>query len=318
MLKPIMSGDDRDKRYNRQRRAFLSGALASLAGVTLARPMQAAEGPRTRAIPSSGQPLPVVGMGTWITFNVGDDPVLRDRRLDVLRAFFELGGGLVDSSPMYASAQSVLGYCLDRLGPEPGLFSATKVWTSSGSSGPEQIAQSLSEWGLPRFDLLQVHNLVAWEPHLETLAAMKAAGDLGYLGITTSHGRRHGEFEAIMERYPLDFVQFTYNMVDREAEQRLLPLARERGIAVIINRPYRGGRLIDGVAEHPLPPWAGEINCANWAQFLLKFILSEPAVTCVIPATSKVEHMQENMGAALGRLPDATERAAMLRYLEEL
>ncbi len=303
------------KRAGRSRRGVLLGALgaAALAG----RPA-AGEGPRTRPIPSSGEALPVVGMGTWITFNVGDDPLLRAERLEVLRAFFQAGGGLIDSSPMYASSQAVVGYCLERLGPEPGLFSATKVWTSSEDAGPEQIAQSLAEWGLPRFDLLQVHNLVAWEAHLETLSAMKAAGDLRYLGITTSHGRRHAEFEEIMRRYPLDFVQLTYNMVDREAEERLLPLARERGMAVIVNRPFRGGRLIDRLEPEPLPGWAGEIDCANWAQFLLKFILSHSAVTCAIPATSRVAHMKENMGAAYGRLPDAQQRQAMLRYLEEL
>ncbi len=302
----------------RLRRRLLLGALALGAGLSSTPLRAAGPGQRSRPIPSSGQPLPVVGMGTWITFNVGDDPVLLERRLEVLRTFFALGGGMVDSSPMYASAQSVLGYCLGRLGPEPSLFSADKVWTSSGSSGPEQIAESLAEWGLPRFDLLQVHNLVAWEAHLETLATMKAAGELGYLGITTSHGRRHGDFEALMQRTPLDFVQFTYNMVDREAEQRLLPLARERGIAVIVNRPFRGGRLIDRVSHHPLPSWAGEIDCTNWAEFLLKFILADPAVTCVIPATSQVSHMRENMGAGLGRLPDAKQKQAMLAYFESL
>lgn len=304
--------------HGRLRRGLLLGGLLAGAGLTVTPPSAAAQGQRRRPIPSSGQALPVVGMGTWITFNVGDDPVLRDRRLEVLRTFFELGGGMVDSSPMYASAQSVLGYCLERLGPEPSLFSADKVWTSSGASGPEQIAESLAAWGLPRFDLLQVHNLVAWEPHLESLAEMKAKGDLGYLGITTSHGRRHGDFEALMQRYPLDFVQFTYNMVDREVERRLLPLARERGIAVIVNRPFRGGRLIDRVSRHPLPAWAGEIDCATWAAFLLKFILADPAVTCVIPATSQVEHMHENMGAGLGRLPDTKQRQAMLDYLQAL
>ncbi len=301
------------------RRGLLLAALGA-AALTALGPggASAGLGMRTRPIPSSGQALPVIGMGTWITFNVGDDPVLRAERLEVLRAFFEAGGGMIDSSPMYASSQAVVGDCLARLGPEPGLFSATKVWTSSGAAGPEQIAQSRAAWGLPRFDLLQVHNLLGWEAHLETLAAMKAEGRLGYLGITTSHGRRHQEFARIMERYPLDFVQFTYNLVDREAERRLLPLAQERRIAVIVNRPFRGGRLIDHLQSYPLPDWAAEIDCANWAQFLLKFIVSHPTVTCVIPATSQVAHMRENMGAGLGRLPDAGERAAMLRYVEEL
>ncbi len=304
--------------HRRQRRGLLLGALVTAAGLADRSVLAAGQGSRTRIIPSSGQALPVVGMGTWITFNVGDDPVLRDRRLEVLRAFFEAGGGLVDSSPMYASAQAVMGYCLQRLGPQPSLFSATKVWTSSGANGPDQIAESAAEWGLPSFDLLQVHNLVAWEPHLQTLAEMKAAGTLRYLGITTSHGRRHDEFESVMRGYPLDFVQFTYNMVDREAERRLLPLAREKGIAVIVNRPFRGGRLIDRLSGEPLPALAAEIDCWNWAQFLLKFILSEPAVTCAIPATSQVAHMRENMGARLGRLPDLDQRKAMLRAVADL
>ncbi|GAB5468234.1 MAG: aldo/keto reductase [Rhodospirillales bacterium] len=268
---------------------------------------------RSKPIPSSGRPLPVIGMGTWITFNVGDDPLLLERRLEVLRAFFAAGGGMIDSSPMYASAEAVVGRCLDRLGPQPGLYSATKVWTSSAAEGRAQIARSHQLWGLPRFDLLQVHNLQGWEAHLETLFAMKAAGELGAVGITTSHGRRHGDFEAIMASQPLDFVQLTYNPVDREVEARLLPLARERGIAVIVNRPFRGGRLVDQAKRAPLPAWAGEIDCRNWAQILLKYVVSHPAVTCAIPATSQVAHMNENMGAGRGRLPDAAER----RLIEE-
>ncbi len=299
------------------RRRFLLGAAGS-ALLLGAKAGHAAERRLEKPIPSSGQPLPAIGMGTWITFNVGEDQVLRDQRVEVLRAFFEAGGGMVDSSPMYASSQAVVGYCLKQLGEPPGLFSATKVWTSAGSKGPAQIAESLAEWDLPRFDLLQVHNLVAWQAHLETLYTMKQTGQLGYVGITTSHGSRHQQFQEIMERSPLDFVQLTYNMVDREAESRLLPLARERGIAVIVNRPFQGGRLIDRVQNQPLPAWAGEIDCRTWAAFLLKFIVSHPAVTCAIPATSKVPHMKENMDAGLGRMPDAQERQRMLDYLQQL
>lgn len=157
-------------------------------------------------------------------------------------------------------------------------------------------------WGIPRFDLMQVHNLLSWQAHLPTLFAMKAAGQLRYVGITTSHGRRHGEMAQIMASRPIDFVQLTYNLVDREAEQRLLPLARERGIAVIVNRPFRQGALLDRLARHPLPPWAAEIDCTSWAQFALKFIISHPDVTCAIPATTRVDHVRENLGAAYSTL----------------
>ncbi len=309
--------EERDEPSAEGRRRFM---LAAAGGALLlgTEGVRAEQAHMTKPIPTSGAPLPVIGMGTWITFNVGKDRVLRDQRVEVLRAFFEAGGGMVDSSPMYASSQEVVGYCLKQLGDPASLFSATKVWTSSGSKGPAQIAQSLAEWGLPRFDLLQVHNLVAWEAHLETLYRMKAAGQVGYVGITTSHGGRHQTFREIMKRHPLDFVQLTYNMVDREAEERLLPLARERGIAVIANRPFQGGRLIDRVVSEPLPAWAPEIDCRTWAAFLLKFVVSHPAVTCAIPATSKVAHMRENMDAGLGRMPDPQERQRMLAYLQQL
>jgi diketogulonate reductase-like aldo/keto reductase len=191
------------------------------------------------------------------------------------------------------------------------LFSATKVWTSSTAEGLEQIAASERLWGLPRLDLLQVHNLLNWKGHLETLSAMKADGKVRYIGVTTSHGRRHQELEQIMATQPIDFVQLTYNIADREAEARLLPLAAERGIAVIANRPFRGGSLIDRVERDPLPGWAREIDCTEWSQVLLKFIVSHPAVTCAIPATSRVDHMVQNMAAARGAMPDAALRRRM-------
>jgi diketogulonate reductase-like aldo/keto reductase len=295
------------------RRAFLAAlAVAPLSFLTLPGNSRAVEvRSRAKPIPSTGEPLPVIGMGTWITFNVGDDPVARDVRTDVLRAFFAAGGGMIDSSPMYGTAEAVVGSCLARLDRPEGLFSATKVWTSSTAEGVEQIAASERLWGLPRLDLLQVHNLLNWRSHLETLSAMKAEGAVRYIGITTSHGRRHPELAQIMETQPIDFVQLTYNIVDREAETRLLPLAAERGIAVIANRPFQGGPLIDRVERHPLPSWAREIDCTAWSQVLLKFIVSHPAVTCAIPATSRVDHMEENMAAARGAMPDAALRRRM-------
>jgi diketogulonate reductase-like aldo/keto reductase len=304
-----------------ERRMLLGSLGAAGAAATLLRPSVGAarQGPLpTRPIPSTGEALPIVGLGSWITFNVGDDPVARGACAEVMRAFFEAGGRLIDSSPMYGSSQAVIGHGIRELGEPPGLFSADKVWTSSGARGPAQIEASRRHWGVPRFDLLQVHNLLSWEEHLRTLFAMKAAGQVRYIGITTSEGRRHREFERIMRGQPLDFVQLTYNILDREAEDRLLPLARDRGIGVIVNRPFRQGALLTQVERDPLPAWAGELGCASWAQFLLKFAVSHPAVTCAIPATTRVEHVRENMGAAHGPLPDEATRRRMVAHVEKL
>jgi diketogulonate reductase-like aldo/keto reductase len=291
-----------------ERRTLLRALLAS-AGAALCSPTLAAPGPLlTRSIPSSGEPLPVVGLGSWITFNVGDDPAARAGCTEVVRAFFENGGRLIDSSPMYGSAQAVIGHALAQLKYPQTLFAADKVWIGSGARGPAQIAASRSLWGVPRFDLLQVHNLLAWEEHLRTLQAMKAAGRLRYIGITTSEGRRHGELVKIMETQPLDFVQVSYNVLDREVENRILPLARERKIGVIVNRPFRQGDLTQALAGKPLPGWAREIGCTTWAQALLKFIVAEPGVSCAIPATSNPSHARDNMLAARGPLPDAALR----------
>ena len=260
-----------------------------------------------------------------------------------MRHFFDAGGRLIDCSPMYGSSQGVIGDGLQALraqqgvsaaGPPQGakapsggsaagspasvgaLFSADKVWTSS--AGAAQIEASRQLWRVPRFDLLQVHNLLAWQEQLPLLQAMKAARQLRYVGITTSEGRRHREMEQIMRGQRLDFVQLSYNLLDREAEERLLPLARERGIAVLVNRPFREGALLRQLQRHPLPSWAGEIDCVNWAQFALKFIVSHPAVTCAIPATGNVAHLRENMGAAVGRMPDDAFRRRMAAHVEKL
>ncbi|WP_148862020.1 aldo/keto reductase [Marinobacter fonticola] len=301
------------------RRRFLLGLAATgLASRVPAVFAQGAERPITRPIPSSGQALPVIGMGTWRTFNVGSDPVLLDQRAHILEVFFERGGEVVDSSPMYGSAEAAMGRLTERLGRYDSLFAATKVWTSDGSATREEVERSEELWGVEQLDLMQVHNLLGWEGHLETLKAMKADGRIRYIGITTSHGRRHSEFARIMETEPLDAVQLTYNILDREAEERLLPLAKERGIAVIANRPYQGGRLFDRFQSHPLPDWAGEVGAGNWAEFFLKFIVSHPAVTCAIPATTQVEHMRENMGALYGKLPNADQRQRMIDYIGTL
>ncbi len=296
------------------RRTVLAGAGAALAAPAFG---AAAGGALSKRIPATGEPVPAVGLGSWITFNVGGDPLLRAECRAVMAAFFEAGGGMIDSSPMYGSSQAVIGDAFAKLGRPAGLFSADKVWTRA-ANGPAQIAETARRWGLGRFDLLQVHNLVDWEANLDTLEAMKEAGRLRYTGVTTSHGRRHGELEEIMRRRPPDFVQLTYNIVDREAERRLLPLARERGIAVICNRPFRRGRLPDRLAGRPLPGWASGIEVSTWPQFLLKFILSHPAVTAAIPATRRVDHLVENKSAAFGPMPDAALRRRMAAHVRDL
>jgi diketogulonate reductase-like aldo/keto reductase len=302
-----------------QRRQFLQW-LAGLGAVTALGPGFAA--PKLtiikKAIPASGEKIPVIGMGSWLTFDVGDDQAARATRVQVLQAFFDHGGALIDSSPMYGSAQEVIGHSLRQVRNKGALFAATKVWIYGRWLGIKQMEAAREQWGVPRFDLMQIHNMLDWKAHLETLKAWKAEGRIRYIGITTSHGRRHEELERVLAKEPFDFVQFTYNLADRDVEQRLLPLAAERGMAVIINRPFDGGALFGPVRGKPLPGWVAEFDCTNWAQFFLKFIVSHPAVTCAIPATSQVVHMQENMGAGYGRLPDAETRQRMLAYYANL
>ncbi|UPJ50361.1 aldo/keto reductase [Bradyrhizobium sp. 200] len=296
-------------------RTSLATAAAALAPISLRAQQNA---PARRPVPSTREEIPIVGLGTWITFNVGNDPALRDECASVMAAFFAAGGRMIDSSPMYGSSQPVVGYGLQKLGRPSALFSAEKVWTSSAAGGPPQIEQSRRFWGVPKFDLVQVHNLLAWKAHLQMLFQMKAAGAVRYVGITTSEGRRHDLVEQIMRNEPIDFVQFTYNVVDREAEARLLPLASERGIAVIVNRPFRQGALTDRLKREPLPEWAREFGVSSWAQIILKFILSHPAVTVAIPATSRVDHVRENLAAAAGPMPDPAMRERISAHVKAL
>ncbi len=300
------------------RRRLLAAALAAPWATSVAAPTPTPTPLLTRAVPSSGEALPVIGLGSWITFNVGNDPQARAACTEVMRAFFEAGGRLIDSSPMYGSSQAVIGEALARLGRTSAVFSADKVWVSPGTRGPGQIEASRALWGVPRFDLLQVHNLLAWEAHLPLLFEMKRAGRLRHVGITTSEGRRHAEIEQIMRTHPIDFVQLSYNLLDREVEQRLLPLAQDRGIAVLVNRPFRQGDLLQALRRHPLPGWASELGCRHWSQVALKFVVSHPAVTCAIPATSRVDHLRENMAAGLGPMPDAALRRRMAADVEAL
>jgi len=275
----------------------------------------------TRPIPSTGELVPVIGMGSWITFNVAGDRDALATRVEVLRSFFQHGGGVIDSSPMYGSSEQVIGYCLESLQRPRTTFAATKVWTTGRDSGIDQMEHSERLWRLrpsTGFDLLQVHNLVDWETHLETLRAWKARGQVRYIGITTSHGRRHEALERALDRGLFDFVQLTYNILDRQAEQRLLPMAAERGVGVIANRPFRRAALFRYTRDRPLPGWAADIACRTWAQVLLKFVVSHPAVTCAIPATSRVDHMDENMRAGVGELPDAELRRRMFDDFQSL
>lgn len=294
-----------------KRRTLLQWPAVLAAGGAAAQP-----GLLTRVIPSSGEQIPRVGLGTWITFNVGQDPPARARCVEVMRAFFEAGGRVIDSSPMYGSSQGVVGEGLRTLGAQQRAFCADKVWT--GGDGAGQVETSRRLWQVPRFDLLQVHNLLAWEKQLALLQGMKERGAVRYVGITTSEGRRHREFAQVMRAHRLDFVQFTYNPVDREVEQDLLPLAAERGIAVLVNRPFQEGELLRRLQRHALPSWAADIGCASWAQFVLKFIVSHPAVTCAIPATRRVDHVRENLAACRGPLPDEAMRRRMAAHVAGL
>jgi diketogulonate reductase-like aldo/keto reductase len=300
------------------RRAVVQGLGIGMSLPLMPRAWGQAADLTTRVIPKSKEALPLVGLGTWITFNVGDDPVLMDECAAVIAAFFEGGGRIIDSSPMYGSSQPTIGYGLRKLGHPKRLFSAEKVWISDPGDGAAQIEASKEYWGVGKFDLMQVHNLVSWDEHLPALFEMKAAGRLRYVGITTSEGRRHREIEEVMATRPIDFVQVTYNILDREAEERILPLAQEKGIAVIVNRPFRQGDLIRRVEDEPLPAWIAETGARSWAQFLLKFIISHPAVTCAIPATTRVDHVRENLEAARGILPDEKLRRRMAAYVEAL
>jgi diketogulonate reductase-like aldo/keto reductase len=297
------------------RRQFLRYLAGMGSTLLLGRSFPAVAGSpaHSRIIPASGERIPAIGLGSWLTFGIDvDDTQAMAEREAILREFLARGGGLLDSSPMYGTAQEVIGQCLQRIGHRQGLFAATKVWVSGLRQGILQMERSRLLWNIPRFDLMQVHNLLDWETHLPVLQEMKRKGQIRYLGVTTSHGRRHDELARIMRSQDIDFVQFTYNMLDREAEQQLLPLAADKGIAVIINRPFQRGGLFDYVGARPLPGWASELDCESWAQVFLKFVISHPAVTCAIPATSRLDHLKENMAAAHGPLPDAALRQRML------
>ena len=259
---------------------------------------------QTRAIPSSAEPLPIVGLGTYRGFDVAPADAAYKQLPAVLRALFEKGGTLIDSSPMYGRAEAVTGELLAAAGAHPRAFLATKVWTRGRAEGIGQMEESLRRLQVERLDLMQIHNLIDWQTHLATLRDWKAAGRVRYLGVTHYTAGAYDALEAVMRAEALDFVQINYSADEREAERRILPLAAERGMAVIINRPFGGGGLLRRLRERPLPPWAAEIGATSWAQVLLKFVLSHPAVTCAIPGTSRPEHMADNALAGTGVIPE--------------
>lgn len=269
-----------------------------------------------RPIPSTGELIPVMGMGTSRTFDTEGDEQSVTKLTAVMQAFFTGGGKVIDSSPMYGSAEIRVGDVLRAMQTRPPLFAATKVWTSGAERGVAQMEDSARRMQVKTFDLIAVHNLKDWKIQLATLKRWKAEGKVRYIGITTSHGRNHEELMAVMRSEPLDFVQFSYNIADRRAEQSLLPLAQERGIATMINRPYEQGALFGKSHDRALPELAAALDCSSWAQFYLKYILGHPAVTCIIPATAVAAHMADNMLANFGRIPDTAQRAEMLRIFE--
>ena len=272
----------------------------------------------TRPIPSSAEQLPVVGLGTYQSFGVGADVAEREPLQQVLRLFVEHGGKLVDSSPMYGSSEAVLGDLAAATGVANRLFMATKVWTSGREAGIRQMEESFVRMKVTRMDLMQIHNLLDWKTHLPTLKQWKQAGRIRYTGITHYHSGAYSELERLMKMREFDFVQFNYSIVEREAEERILPLARETGTAVIVNRPFAQASLFSRVRGKQVPEWAAEFDCTSWGQFFLKYILAHPAVTCAIPATAKPEHLLDNMMAGVGKLPDESTRKKMALHIDNL
>jgi diketogulonate reductase-like aldo/keto reductase len=308
------TADERTSRSRGFTRRQALGALSASGAAVLLPGLGRGEGPETlisRAIPKSGEKIPALGMGTWQTFDVAGDATGLAAAKEVLGLFVEGGGRIVDSSPMYGSAESVVGQLAAELGVQGRLFYATKVWTSGRAAGVRQMEASLNRMGVARMDLMQVHNLVDVRTHLATLREWKQAGRVRYIGITHYHAGAHGELESLLRGEELDFLQVNYSLVEPEAEKRLLPLAAERGVAVIANRPFVKGRMFERASGKPLPPWAAELGIASWAQFFLKWILGHPAVTCAIPATSKPKHLLDNLQAGLPPMPDDSARRRM-------
>ena len=273
---------------------------------------------KRKPIPRTGEDLPIIGLGTWQTFDVGLNQPAREPLKAVLREFARAGGSVIDSSPMYGNSETVAGDLAVELGVHKQLFLATKVWTSGREAGVRQMEESFRRLRAQRMDLMQVHNLVDYRTHLATLRRWKGEGKVRYIGVTHYTASAYNELARVIAGEELDFVQLNYSLVEREAEKRLLPFAAEKQLAVLVNRPFAEGRLFNRARGKSLPAWATDIGCASWAQFFLKFIISHPAVTCAIPATSKLDHLADNMRAGLEPIPDAKDRERMARYFAEL
>ncbi len=301
------------------RREMLHTTIA-MVGATCVSPLPvlASEKMIHRAIPASGETVPVIGLGSWQTFDIGNDEDTRAPRREVLKRFVEMGGNVIDSSPMYGRSETVLGEMAEELDIQDKLFYATKVWTDGESAGIEQMQRSLERMRVKQMDLMQVHNLVDTATHLKTLRDWKEQGRVRYIGVTHWVTRAFDDLEKWMRQGGIDFVQLPHSIGVREAENSLLPLAQDQGIATLVNRPFEKGALFRHVKDKPLPDWAEEIDCQTWAQFFLKYIVSHPGVTCVIPATSKPKHLVDNMQAGYGQLPDTKTREKMVSYFSNL
>ena len=276
------------------------------------------EAMHVRKIPSTGETMPVVGFGTWQTFDIGNDRAERAQRREVLEALFAAGGRMIDSSPMYGRSEAVVGDLLAEMGARDKAFLATKVWTSGEKAGLVQMKASADKMRATVIDLMQIHNLVDWRVHLKSLRAAKEAGLYRYIGITHYTVPALDELATILKNEKLDFMQMGYSLGTRAAEQRLLPVAHERGVAVIANQPFDSGAMFAKVKGKPVPAWAGEIDCSSWAQIMLKYLIGHPAVTCVIPGTARPDHAKDNLSAGLGRLPDMAQRQRIAEAWDRL
>jgi diketogulonate reductase-like aldo/keto reductase len=309
-----MTTEHIDRRTAVKLLAAATAAALAPSGITAAE----AKKMTTRKVPSSGEAIPVIGMGSSDTFDVGDDVASRDGLRGVLQSLIDGGGRVIDTSPMYGRAESVLGDLIDDLGLGSKLWYATKVWTRGREAGAQQIDESFARLRTKKLDLLQIHNLLDWREHVPTLRALQAAGRVRYSGLTHYRADAHADLERVLGEEKFDWLQVNYSLAEREAEDRLLPFCRDRGVAVMVNRPFADGAMFAKVRGRPLPDWAEDIGCRSWGQFFLRFVVSHPAVTCVIPATSKPQHMVDNASAGLGPLPDEQQRRRMAEFWEGL
>ena len=305
-------------RFDRREFCQAMGAAFAVAVAPSTRGDPASSGMLERPIPSTGERLPVIGLGTSGTFDVGSDPDERKPLKEVLAILRASGGKVLDTSPMYGRAEQVTGDLIHSTRDRPNVFLATKVWATGAAAGLEQIEASMRLLRSPTLDLVQVHNLVDLDTQLATLRKLKEQGRVRYIGVTHYTVESHDELERVLGRESLDFVQLNYSIATRNAERRLLPMAGERRVAVLVNRPFEDGALFGRVRGKALPPWAADIDCDSWAQFFLKFIVGHPSVTCVVPATASPGHMRDNAAAGIGRMPDAAMREQMARYFDSI